>query len=33
VSIQSSLPDVTGKRSQETINYVEKIERVTEVLK
>jgi membrane-bound lytic murein transglycosylase F len=33
VSIQSSLPNVTGQRSQETINYVEKIERVTKVLK
>jgi membrane-bound lytic murein transglycosylase MltF len=33
LSIQSSLPDVTGKRSQETIQYVEKIEKVKEVLR
>ncbi|MEJ2165902.1 MAG: transglycosylase SLT domain-containing protein [Desulfobacterales bacterium] len=33
LSIQSSLPDVTGKRSQETIQYVEKIEQVKEVLR
>jgi membrane-bound lytic murein transglycosylase F len=33
LSIQSSLPDVTGNRSKETIKYVEKIERVKEVLK
>lgn len=32
-SIQSSLPEVTGKRSRETIHYVDKIERVKEVLK
>ena len=32
-SIQSSLPLVTGKRSEETIQYVEKIEKVKEVLR
>ena len=32
-SIQSSLADVTGKRSKETIQYVEKIEKVKEVLR
>jgi len=32
-SIQSSLPEVTGKRSQETIHYIKKIERVEEVLR
>lgn len=33
LSIQSSLPDVTGKRSKETIQYVEKIEKTKEVLR
>jgi membrane-bound lytic murein transglycosylase F len=32
-SIRSSLPAVTGKRSKETLRYVEKIERIEEVLK
>lgn len=32
-SIQSSLPDVTGKRSKETIKYVAKIQRINEALK
>jgi len=32
-SIQFSLPKVTGKRSEETIHYVQKIEQVKEVLK
>ena len=32
-SIRSSLPDVTGKRSKETIGYVDKIEQIAEVLK
>lgn len=31
-SIQSSLPQVTGERSRETIRYVDKIEQVKEVL-
>ena len=33
LSIRSSLPAVTGKRSQETLKYVEKIEIIEEVLK
>jgi membrane-bound lytic murein transglycosylase MltF len=33
LSIQSSLPDVTGNRSNETIHYVDKIEKVKEVLR
>jgi membrane-bound lytic murein transglycosylase F len=33
LSIRTSLPEVTGKRSKETIGYVEKIEKIKEVLK
>jgi membrane-bound lytic murein transglycosylase F len=33
LSIRSSLPVVTGSRSKETLRYVEKIERIEEVLK
>ena len=33
LSIRSSLPEVTGKRSKETLRYVEKIEQIDEVLK
>ena len=32
-SIESSLPEVTGKRSKETLRYVRKIEQIDEVLK
>ena len=32
-SIHSSLPEVTGTRSNETLRYVEKIEKIVEVLK
>lgn len=33
LSIRSSLPEVTGSRSKETLRYVEKIEKIEEVLK
>jgi len=32
-SIESALPEITGKRSRETISYIEKIEHVKGVLK